>query len=427
MDARHLAFEVLKRVEAGGRSDAELGVALARERMSPEDRALATRIVYGVVAWQLRLDHTIAAYADRRIERIDTDTLLALRIGAYQLLLLDRVPGYAAVDRSVGLLSGAARRSAGFANAILRRVARDGAAPLPSDENEADSIELSHPLWLLRLWVRELGRSDANALMRANNEPAPSALRCLAPREAVLADLAARGVRAAPARYAPDALVAEGTAALPGLVVPQSEASQLVTLLLGACVGERVLDACAAPGGKTAYLASLVGPAGSVTAVDPRRSATRRIEALLGLAGVRARVVAARIQDLAVDQPYDAVLVDAPCSGLGTLREHPEIRWRRSEADLTRYAMQQDEILAAASRHVRPGGRLVYATCTLTRAENDDVVDRFLDRNRDFAAHPPATVHPAVLPLIDERCRMRTSPHRHGLAGFFAARLVRCA
>ena len=263
--------------------------------------------------------------------------------------------------------------------------------------------------------------------MRANNEPAPSVLRCLGDREHAIAELASRGLRAAPARFAPDALVAEGTATLPGLAIPQNEASQLVVLLLGAGAGERVLDACAAPGGKTAYLASLVGPDGSVTAVDPRRSATRRIEALLALARVRAQIVAGRIQDLAIDEPYDAVLVDAPCSGLGTLREHPEIRWRRTEADLTRYAEQQGVLLATAARHVRRGGRLVYATCTLTHAENDDVVDGFLEAHREFSADAVSAVHPAVLPLIDARCRLRTTPHEHGTAGFFAARLVRNA
>jgi 16S rRNA (cytosine967-C5)-methyltransferase len=426
-DARRLAFDVALAVEQGARSDAALGSSLARATLSPEDRALATRIVYGTAAWQGRLDHTIAAYADRSVDAIDVDARLALRIGAYQLLLLDRVPDYAAVDSSVGLLRGPARRSAGFVNAVLRRIAREGEAAPPAGVDEAAAITLSHPLWLVRLWRRELGHADAEALMRANNEAAPTVLRALVPREQALATLVTEGHAAVPARWAPDAIVCDVAIARHGLVVPHGEASQLVTLLVGATTGERVLDACAAPGGKTAYLASKVGADGEVTAVDPGRDATRRIQSLLHVCGARARIVSQRIQDFSDDRSYDAVLVDAPCSGLGTLREHPEIRWRRREADLAGYAARQTEMLGAAARLVRPGGRLVYATCTLVNAENDEVVDRFLADNPRFRPDIEALLHPALAPLVDAQCRLRTAPHVHGTSGFFAARMVRSA
>ena len=425
IDARRLAFEVSLRIERGGRSDAELGAALSRARLSREDRGLATRIVYGVAAWRRRLDHTIGAYAARPLETIDVEALAALRIGAYQLVLLDRVPGYAAVDSTVRLLSGRLRRGAGFVNAVLRRIADAGEAPLPRDETTAIGVSLSHPDWLVRLWRSELGAAAAEALMRADNEAAPTTLRCLVAREQALAALAIEGVGARTARFAPDALDAESAITLPGVAIPQGEASQLVALLVGARPGERVLDACAAPGGKTAYLAALVGREGEVTAVDPGRAAQRRIRALLDACAVRATIVTRRIQDVPLERPYDAVLDDAPCSGLGTLREHPEIRWRRSETDLAGFAARQTEILAAAARHVRPGGRLVYATCTLVRAENDDVVDAFLRGHGAFRSDQASHVHPALAELVDDRCRLRTAPHTHGTAGFFAARLVR--
>ncbi len=424
-DARRLAFEVSMRVQEGARSDAELGAALARSKLSVEDRALATRLVYGVEAWRRRLDHTIAAYADRRIDRIDAEARVALRLGAYQLLLLDRVPDYAAVDSSVRLLSGNARRATGFVNAILRRIGRDGEAPPPRDEYDALSVSLSHPPWLVRLWRTELGTEKAVELMRANNESAPTTLRCFVDRDEAIAALAQDGCRAAPARFAPDALTCDRGTALRGIAVPQGEASQLVALFVGAAAGERVLDACAAPGGKTAYLAARVGPRGEVTAVDPGRLAARRIEALLELCGERVRVVNERVQDLVPELAYDAVLVDAPCSGLGTLREHPEIRWRREEADLDGYAARQREILTAAARHVRPGGRVVYATCTLARSENDDVADRFLADHDEFRPDTTGGLHASVVPFVDKSCRLRTSPHEHGLSGFFAARFVR--
>jgi 16S rRNA (cytosine967-C5)-methyltransferase len=413
------------RVQTGARSDAELGTALSRSNLSAEDRGLATRLVYGVEAWRRRLDHTISAYAARGIDRIDPEARVALRLGAYQLLLLDRVPDYAAVDSSVGLLSGDARRSTGFVNAILRRIGREGEAPPPHDENEAISVELSHPLWLVRLWRKEIGTESALALMRANNEPAPTTLRRLVDRDVAISKLAENGCHAVPARFAPDALISDRGMALRGVAVPQAEASQLVALFVGAIAGDRVLDACAAPGGKAAYLASRVAPTGEVTAIDPGRIAVRRIQTLLDLCGERASISNDRVQDLTSGLEYDAVLVDAPCSGLGTLREHPEIRWRREEADLAGYAARQNEILSAAARHVRVGGRVVYATCTLARAENDDVADRFLENHDEFRPDAVSELDPAVAPFVDARCRLRTSPHEHGLSGFFAARFVR--
>jgi 16S rRNA (cytosine967-C5)-methyltransferase len=162
-----------------------------------------------------------------------------------------------------------------------------------------------------------------------------------------------------------------------------------------------------------------------VTAVDAGRGAGRRIGALLELCGARARIVEDRIENLPLEERYDAVLVDAPCSGLGTLREHPEIRWRRVPGDLADFTRRQSVILRSAAAHVRPGGRLVYATCTLTRAENDDIVDAFLAERGDFAASDCSDVHPVLRGLVDERCRLRTFPHRHDMAGFFAARMVR--
>jgi 16S rRNA (cytosine967-C5)-methyltransferase len=428
VDARRLALAVLERVDAGARSDAELGRELGRFELAEPDRALATRIVYGVLAWRLRLDHTIAALARRRIENLDAPLPNILRIGLYQLCFLDRVPPYAAVNSAVDMVPARLRHAAGFANAVLRQASRRGlTAPSMRDESERTAIELSHPEWLVKLWTAELGAIEALALMRADNEALRTTLRALGDRDEALRCVRARGVEAEPAIFAPQAIRASAAVTLPGTVVPQGEASQLVVLLVGAKPGERILDACAAPGGKTAYLAQAVGTSGSVTAVDASRGAGRRIDALLELCNVRARIVEDRIENLSPAAPYDAVLVDAPCSGLGTLREHPEIRWRRAPADLDDFARRQSVILRAAAAHVRPGGRLVYATCTLTRAENDDIVDAFLAERGDFLASAHEHVHPALRGLIDERCRLRTFPHRHDMAGFFAARLVRGA
>jgi len=428
VDARRLALSVLERVDDGVRSDAELGRQLTRADLGESDRALATRLVYGVLSWRLRLDHTIAAFSHRRIEDLDRPLPNILRIGLYQLCFLDRVPSYAAVHSAVDLVPRALRHAGGLVNAILRRASREGmaTASLPN-ANDRLAIELSHPAWLVKLWIDELGAEEAFALMRSDNEALRTTLRALVDRETALRNIRERGVEADPGRYAPQAIRSSTALVLPGICVPQGEASQLVALLVGARPGERILDACAAPGGKTAYLAQTVGPAGSVTAIDAAPGAERRIRSLLELCGVRARIVEDTVENVPVNEPYDAVLVDAPCSGLGTLREHPEIRWRRTPADLVDFAQRQSRILGSAAKHVRPGGRLVYATCTLTRAENDEIVDAFLAGTPGFAADAPENVDPAPRALLDEDCRMRTYPHRHDTAGFFAARLVRGA
>lgn len=428
MNARQLALSVLERVDAGARSDAELGRELARGELAELDRSLATRIVYGVLAWRLRLDHTIAVLARRRVEDLDRPLPNILRIGLYQLCFLDRVPAHAAVNSAVEMVPHRLRHAAGFVNAVLREAGRKGLATLSShDESERVAIELSHPAWLVKLWRTELGASEAASLMRADNEALPTTLRALGDRDQAIRHVRGRSIRAEPARFAPQAIRASAAIALPGIVIPQGEASQLVTLLVGARPGERILDACAAPGGKAAYLAQLVGTQGDVTAVDAGRGAGKRINALLEACKVHARIVEDRIENLPLEEPYDAVLVDAPCSGLGTLREHPEIRWRRGPADLADFAERQSRILHCAARHVRSGGRLVYATCTLTQAENDGVVDAFLARNAQFAASATADVEAVLRPLLDDRCRLRTYPHRHDMAGFFAARMVRIA
>ena len=423
-DARRLAADVLTQVEQRRVfADAALGRALARGELSEEDRALATLLVYGVLAWQLRLDHTIDAYARR--SRLDARIRIALRLGLFQLAFLDRVPPYAAVDTSVELVRSFAPHAAGFTNALLRRAAREGLAELPPGEPEHTAVAVSHPAWLVEMWRRELGEEEARALMEADNRSSPTVLRALLPRTQAIASLRAHGLDAVEARFAPDAIVCAAPSGLSGVAIPQGEASQLVALFAGARAGQSVLDACAAPGGKTAYLSSLVNGSGRVLAVDSGRNARGRIEATCRAAGCRNVDVRESSIETARDAgEFDVVFADAPCSGLGTLREHPEIRWRRSLDDIHELAARQGAILGAAAEHVRPGGVLVYATCTISRAENDAVADAFLETHGDFREDGDDT-HPAVRGFLDGRGRLRTWPHRHDMGGFFAARMQR--
>jgi 16S rRNA (cytosine967-C5)-methyltransferase len=427
---------VLVRVETtDAYADVLLGQRLAGTRLGAADRALVTRLVYGALAWQGRLDHHLGWLVRTPLERLDPAVRAALRLGLYQLLFLDRVPAYAAVDASVSLARSAGRGAAGLVNAVLRRAAGAGAAGLPLPDPAADpierlAVEWSHPRWLVERWAGEVGLEELAVLLGANNLRGPTAVRANGPRAALLAELSEAGVEAAASRWAPDGVIVRRGGArlreLPawreGRLAFQGEASQLVTALLGLAPGARVLDACAAPGGKAMHAASLVGGQGLVAALDARAGGARRIvaeAARLGAIGARPVVGDARHPPFA--GRFDAVLVDAPCSGLGTLRRHPELRWRRRPEDIARLAALQRDLLSGVAPLVRPGGVLVYAVCTSTREENEHVLEWLRRTHPGFALEDAATLVPPD--LVTPAGTLRTLPHRHGLDGFFAVRL----
>jgi 16S rRNA (cytosine967-C5)-methyltransferase len=425
-DPRLVAAEVLMAVEDGRWSDEALARALDASPMADVDRALATRLVYGTLARRRSLDHTIEAWSARPLARLDPLVLTALRLGLFQLEFLDRVPDHAAISTSVDLVARQARSAKGFVNALLRRAQREGLVQPPeSPETARLGVLHSHPDWLVDRWVEELGAEEAEALMAANNEAAPTCYRSLEDRSAALRALSAVGIPAEAGRLGRSAVVVPGPVrALEGLAVVQGEASQLVVEMLDPRPGERVLDACAAPGGKTAAIAARVAPGPDTVACDPAPRAGERIRASLEQAGIRGGVVfhACAVEDLR-DGLFDAVLADAPCSGLGTLRQHPEIRWRRTPEDLVHLASRQRSILEAVAAMVRPGGRLVYSTCTIARVENEDVVDAFLDAHPEFVREVADSLLPDAASRCDADGTLRTFPHRDGIDGFFAVRL----
>lgn len=442
-EARRLAWQVLSAVERGAFADAALGAALRSTRLAPRDRALAVRLVYGVLAWQALLDHVIAQ-CGRDPQRLDPPLRILLRLGIFQLLRLDRVPEFAAVDTTVELSKEFKGGGAsGLVNAVLRRFLREG-KPVVLPDRGTDpaghlALAYSHPRWMVELWLAEIGPVETEALLAANNTAAPTAVRVNRARAepaAVIEALARARVVARPTSYAADALGIElvgDPAALPGhrdgWFTVQGEASQLVGALVGAAPGDRVLDACAAPGGKSTFIAERLQGRGMVVAVDRNAAGLRHLHAeasrlgLSTLAALRADAVAPPLRPQAL---FDAVLVDAPCSGLGTLRQHPDIKWRRQPASVGELARLQAALLAAGAGHVRPGGALVYATCTISRAENDDVVARFLAGHAEFVGDDPTPLlPPAARGLIDAGGALRTAPHRDGLDGFYAVRLKR--
>ena len=444
-DPRQVAFAVLCRVEEGAFADLTLDTALSRAAsMDPRDRSLATELVYGVLRQRGRIDFALSRFCLKPLAKVEPRVLILLRLGAYQVLLLDRVPDSAAVDETVKLarLEGLTRAT-GFINGILRSLVRgrnEIAWPDP-DVSPLDHLEhvLSLPKWLARDWLKEMGREPALALAEALCGTPPFTLRVNTlniSREDYLKRLREAGHQGVPTRYAPEGvtLTGRGGGPLPGAAEGwyqvQDEASMLIAHLLAPRKGEKVLDACAAPGGKTTHIAALGQNQASVLALDLHPQRVRLVEegaARLGCEQIEARPWdLTRRPDFLPPASFDRVLVDAPCSGLGVLRRNPEIRWRRTRDDIPRMAALQKTILKNVAPLVRPGGVLLYSLCTMTPEETAGVVEAFLEEQDDFAPEDLRCDFPQWRDLFDGQGALRTFPHLHGgMDAFFAMRFRR--
>jgi 16S rRNA (cytosine967-C5)-methyltransferase len=437
--ARGVAARVLERVEADGTfPEFLLDAELTRRALAPRDAALATELVYGTLRWQRYLDWILAPHSKHALDTLDTRVRALLRLAAYQLAFLERVPAFAVVNDAVTL----APRTPGvkaFVNAVLRSFSRRGAAerePAPPREPvEALAVRCSFPTWLAARWIARYGHEEAEALMRAMNERPPLTLRVntlRVTRDALATRLVSEEtLRPEVTRYAPEGLVVGGGGApgtwrafADGSFAVQDEAAMLVARLLEPRPGEAVADVCAAPGTKTTHLAQLMENRGRVLAFDREPARLARVgEAAtrLGLVIVEALDGTVEARAPAFRGSCDAVLVDAPCSNLGVLRRNPDAKWRRRPEDLAAGAARQRTILEAAAPMLKPGGRLVYATCSLEPEENDEVTKAFLAAHPDFALDPPP-----VFPIpLDVDGALRCLPHRHGTDGFTAVRFRR--
>ncbi len=459
--ARRAAFEILRRVE---QESAYASVLLAAHDrgMRADDRALCHELVLGVLRKQLWLDRALEHFADRDIARIDLPVRLALRLGLYQLRFLSRIPPSAAVNESVNLVRAAGLQSAGsFTNAVLRRATREPAydpTTTATDPLEKLAVETSHPPWLIERWAKVLGFEEAEALARANNESQPTAFRFTAKAiqssldlEQILKEISDSGAQLAPSRIAPDGWritrdrTARGservsggkdggvpqakTPALlnrlsqDGLIYFQDEASQLVSYLVAPRSSDRLLDVCAAPGSKTTHMAALA-PQALIVCGDLHEY---RLRTMNDLAKRQAagQVKLARYDATCTlpfaDRSFDRVLVDAPCSGTGTLRHNPEIRWRLQPSDIIDLSTTQKKILANAAATVRPGGRLIYSTCSVEPEENEAVARNFLKQNTEFTV----LRLDEQTDLVSDAGVFRTWPHRHDVDGFFVASFER--
>lgn len=438
--ARACAYRVLRRVFE---QDAYADLALRGEArdLDARDRARAMRLAYGAVQRRGTLDHLAAQLAGRPAERIDTPLLAALRLGLFELLYMEGAPDRAVVNDAVELSKANARAGHGLVNAVLRRAAREGRERLLGALGDATpeqaALRHSHPEWIARMWWRELGADGARALMAADNEPGELALRANTLR-ADPAELAAELDAERGGELLPEALLPRGRLDLhatrawrEGLVSAQSRASMFVGRALAPAAGERVLDLCAAPGGKTTHISALMDGRGEVVAVerDARRAEElARTAERLGASNVRVEVGDAERPRAAGDL-FDRVLVDPPCTGLGTLQAHPDLRWRVGEQDPARLAALQARILHAGAQALRPGGVLVYSTCTISPDENERLIASFLLSNPalsldDLAAEMPGLGLSGAAAEAAPGAVL-TLPDRDRTAGFFIARMRR--
>ena len=451
--ARLAAYDVLRAVSTG-RSDLPGALAQVRSRLPDErDRALAGEIATGTLRWQGSFDAIIEAFTRRPVEKLDSEVLDILRMTAFQLLYLDRIPASAAVNDAVALTGKVGKRSAsGLVNAILRRMSRERdrlpllqkpkkvagtfheMVPDTFREEALDYLEetLSHPRWLVARWLDRYGLDDAEQWALFDNAPAALTLRANTlriPREALAERLTSFNVDTEPTRFAPHGLTVRSGNPLStpladeGLFFVQDESSQLVAELVGATAGERILDACASPGGKTTAMAAAMTNRGVIVATDLRG---RRVDLLArtvrSLGASCAKVVQADASAvLPFREPFDAVLLDAPCSGLGTLRRDPDIRWRRSEAELKRFGAMQLQMLNRVAQTVDRGGRIIYATCSSEPDENEEVVAEFLASHHQFVQAPERM--PTRFVTADGH--FQTLPFRDELEAFFGAILVK--
>lgn len=432
--ARSCAYAVIRRVfEQGAFADRALQAEAVG--LGPRDRALAMALAYGAVQRRAALDYVAAKLTSRPLEKLDPPVLAALRLGLFQLLYLDGVAPHAAVNESVELVKRRQPAATGLVNAVLRRAIAEGRPLLGQlDEHRPAEAAILHsvPEWLAARWWTELGSQRATALMRRANDPAESALRVntlRATREQVLARLPVAGH---PAVRLPEGVVLEepfdahrSELFQDGAITPQSRSSMLVARVVAPQPGERVLDLCAAPGGKTTHLAALMHDDGEILAVErhPGRAAALTRTCQRAHAGC-VRVEVADAIERRPEPPFERVLVDPPCSGLGTLQSRPDLRWRASPEAIVELAARQARILDAAAAATAPGGTLVYSICTISRVEGVEVVERFVAEHPEFLVDDlqreyPEWRHP------DHPSHLQLLPDRDGTDGFFIARLNR--
>lgn len=441
---REAALKILIDInEKGAYSNIALNKYFSTEELRDIDRSFITEIVYGTVKWKLTLDRVIAAYSKIKMDKLSPWILNILRLGAYQILYMTKVPPSAACNESVNL----ARRyghkaSAGFVNAVLRNIARKGSGiAIPSKEKDLPgflSVSYSYPKWLVEKYLKLFGADFTQSLLEAGNSTPELTIRTNTLRitlEELVKALKEEGCDAAAGKYVKEAIVLKSPinfanlqAFRNGLFQIQDESSMLPAAVLAPEPGEMVLDACSAPGGKATHIAQLMQNSGAIIAGDVHEHKLKLIDDAAERLGIR--IIKSELRDASIpnrdhERAFDRVLLDAPCTGLGIVRRKPDIKWARQTKDIKGITALQKKLLQSVSEAVKPGGVLVYSTCTIFPEENEDIIESFLENNSDFMADDIKPFLPAALTKHAKHCSLQLYPNRDGIDGFFMARIKR--
>ena len=451
-EVRMQAWKILRQVEESGAfADLSLDQAFAKNpHWRPLDRAFLLELVLGTLRWRGRIDHAIHLASAYPGKNIQAQLLQLLRLGAYQILFLDRVPDSAAVNESVRLAKAIFKNAkmSAFVNAVLRTLSRKKDQKIfPSflaHPVEYVTQALSHPRWMVESWIKDWGPETTREVCAANNLRPPFTVRVNTlkiSRENLREEFKGVGMDSLPTPFSPEGLILKKSPSLTedalfqkGMYFVQDEASQMISHLLAPRPGQRVLDACAAPGGKCTHVAQLMEGRGELIALDLHDSKLQAIQEncrRLGITTVQTfRADATQPLPFPAQVTFDRILIDAPCTGLGILHRNPEIKWRRKPQDPLRSQSLQMALLENVCSRLKKGGILVYSTCTMTREENDSVVEAFLGRHKDFQSEDLRSILPkSWQPLIDDKGFLRTYPQMiipkegYRLDGFFAARM----
>lgn len=452
MNARQVALECLLELSS---SDATIGSivdnAFQKYTLKSRELRFVNALVYGVIRWQQQLDWVLEHFINPRF-KLDTKRRIILRLGAFQLLHLNGIPDRAAINETVDLAI-ESRKTKGFINAVLRSIQRNGGEltypQLDSHPLEHISYAYSYPKWLVERWIKDWGIDWTLDFCTASNQIAPISIRTntlLTDPEKLQEMLSKNGLSTRLSKYIPEGLVTEDSSDITDNdtlhtsvekniknminhqhVYVQDESGMLVSHLLMSDSHKFVVDLCAAPGGKTTHMACLMRNSGKIVAIDISKKKILRLKEnciRLGIQNVETRVLDAINSDLSFIKEADAVLIDAPCSGFGTLRRHPDIRWNKTSKQLQSLSQLQYNLLRNAAKHVKPNGLLVYSTCTIEKAENEDVIQRFLKNYPMFSIEPPSRAS-INMPknIITPEGYLQTFPHEHGIDGAFAVRL----
>lgn len=440
--ARYVAVKTLYNIEVDGSfSNIKLNENFKKYNLESLDRAFASEILYGTIRWKLKIDYLIQKFSKQKISKLSPWVLCCIRTAIYQIYFMDRVPDFAAVNQAVEITKKEERKASSFVNGVLRNILRkkDEFNNIDvKDEIEKISIEYSHPAWFVKMMVNEHGIDFTLDLMKKNNTPSEftirvNTLKCS--KDELKSLLYKKGVESYDGLL-DESMILKGYSMIErsdefknGLFTIQDESSMLCVKILDPKPGQKILDMCSAPGGKATYMAELMGNNGEITAIDiyeHKIDLIRKNSKRLGIDVIKTKLMDSSIYFKELEEYADRVLVDAPCSGLGLMRKKPEIRWNTGYDDIIKLNKIQYSILNNASKYVKKGGSLVYSTCTITREENEDIVEKFILENKNFSMEDISKYIPKI--IKSDTCKngfIKLFPNLYGTDGFFIAKLIR--